>query len=686
MASIRLKDLRTGIYDTYPIAYFDWDAWQDYINDNPSYSGEEKTGSIITANTGLDAATIGTETSFFYDYVPEAWRFLSDFVSIGDSKNLLYVPPRDTWRSLFTPALDATPTTYTTPPASYNYYGEYWLADTANAIDGTNQVTQAPASFDITKQYYYSTKTQRVFETVNHMNFGISMFCGTSAYTTLKGIIAVGCKQYSRGYSDAGNAQNNIEWCPAMSGGIILDIDAGNTRSTLAAYDATDYATMENPCSRITTQAVYTTRNGENLCGVAAIEWEQDNFGNWRPSKFSINFIPLYAWGGISGEFNPITPPTPDEIPPTVPEWTNGNWTITNTPSGTASVPAVSPLASIGVNDAGLHVFVLKGSAISRITDAAWQTSEAKLQAMMSGIINCGFMPQAFVDRAIAGKTPLSSLQIGTTKVTGLSNNAWLINSSIFIQILNAASFDLSTRVYGNYLDYEPYTSVMLSVPFCGEISIPASACIGGSISIDFNVNMTTGDVVASINCESGANVTDGLYNYSRLRKTYYMRGNCLSKFPITGASNGLSQYFKAGVQIVGGIANLATGIANGNVNSIIGGATSTASGIFDATQARHQPIVNGAPVGDVSIIDNKKVRLTITRPAPVESNELDGYKPYFMNAFGTLSQLTGSVTGVKVLGKWNRVTATDASFEVSGMTRTEQERAAQLLAEGVLL
>ena len=684
MAVIRLKDLRTGSYDTYPIAYFDYDAFAAHIALNPT-DGSVTEGSIITANTGLPASVIGSEDKYYYTHVKSAYLFLSDTVSLGDEKNLLYAPINDTWRSLFAPNLSGAGSSYTVPPASYNTYGEYWR-DAAADIDGTHQVTKAPASFDITKTYYSSTKAARVFETVNHMNFGLSMFCGTGYLLNLSALISVGAKQYDRGESPSWNNRYNIDWAPTMTGGIILDNDAGDYRSTVASYEVDSYPTMENACKRITTQAVYTTRSGVNLLGVAAILWEQDTFGNWRPSEFSINFIPLWAWGGISGEFNPIEPPDPDEIPPTAPEWTNGSWTINNSPAGTASIPAVSPLASIGVNDAGLHVFVVKGSAISRITDAAWTASEAKLQALMSGIISCGFIPQKFVDKAIEGKTALSSLQIGTTKVTGLSSNAWLINDRIFIQLLNVASFDLSSRTYGNYLDYEPYTSVMLSVPFCGEISIPASACIGGSISIDMNINMTTGDLVATINCESGRNVTDGLYNYSELRKTYFVRGNCLSKFPITGASNGMSQYFGSALQVVGGIASTAAGIASGNVNGIVGGASAVASGIFDATQARHQPIVNGAPVGDVSLIDKKKVRLTITRPAPVESNELDGYKPYFMNAYGTLSQLTGSVTGVKVLDKWNRVTATDASFEVSGMTRTEQERIAQLLSEGVLI
>lgn len=59
-------------------------------------------------------------------------------------------------------------------------------------------------------------------------------------------------------------------------------------------------------------------------------------------------------------------------------------------------------------------------------------------------------------------------------------------------------------RHHNNFLDYEPYTTLMLYVPFCGMVTLPTDFVMGHIISLCGHCDFETGHLIVEIYCRGG--------------------------------------------------------------------------------------------------------------------------------------------------------------------------------------
>lgn len=725
MVTIRLKDRRTNEWSTYPVGYLDWDVYDSLYNPPIDYTPQSGNlhvdGAYVTRIISPDeyaqlsdlekgAFTIGSPSvgnaDQFLDQVlrPDGTKYFLDGHKTEETYTKLYLPEPDEMYTLwFDPLLDDFPATYDGPNTNKNTYGQYWESISAPGwtIDGYHVPQKMSYNAGVIEEgteYFFSNEASRLFESDTGITFGTNI--GVVRNNLLQKYIraTVGSKQIDASVPNTIQASTNFDWLYRN----------GNDHSTLTTTSGSpqlapviDVGPVDEvfgricPTSRVTTQMLITKRSGVTFVGCAVISWTENNLGDMIPSGCSCTFVPAWLLGGLKGEYDPYEPPVKEDVDIVPPSWTNGTWSIKSQPAGQATVPFGSPLTNIGVGDAGIHVYVVDAFAISKIIDQAWDDMDsAESQSFQSGLISCGFLPQQFIKRALLVPEPTEELYIGNAKVDGLQettpstvNHAWLINKSIWVS-LQVATFDLTTRTYGDYFDYEPYTSVMISVPFCGDMAIPASCCIGGTVEVVMNCNLTNGDVVASVITTPNPTIFHGVDVQGTKQKTFYMRGNCMCKFPLTGSSTGESQFFESGVRMVGGITQIGAGIATGNIPSIASGATSLISAAYDHRDTNYQPVFGGGPVGGISMIDNKKVVLTITRPSPSESTAMYAHNPYYAHCVGTLDAIktTNHDEEGNILTDWNLATVKNIFFDEVGMTTAEQQRIISLLNGGVLV
>ncbi|MBP3630728.1 MAG: hypothetical protein J6J23_04480 [Clostridia bacterium] len=95
------------------------------------------------------------------------------------------------------------------------------------------------------------------------------------------------------------------------------------------------------------------------------------------------------------------------------------------------------------------------------------------------------------------------------------------ITSASFILDLGSCTF---RKYFNNFLDYEPYTTAKLYIPFCGEVNVETALFVGHTISVKMIVDLTTGTCCAVI-------YRDGI-------PCMYQDGNIASEVQITGTNS----------------------------------------------------------------------------------------------------------------------------------------------------
>lgn len=202
---------------------------------------------------------------------------------------------------------------------------------------------------------------------------------------------------------------------------------------------------------------------------------------------------------------------------------------------------------------------------------------------------------------------------------------------------------------HGNYLDYEPYTTVDLFLPYIGSVKLATKDVIGETLHIVYHCDSFSGACVCFIEINSHI--------------AYSFNGNIITQYPITG---------KNFSNIIGSLVGLATGLmtanpvsalvapttsnnaeynvqkasydsakraeANGQIGvSLASSAINTAGNIYDSGVARSGNMCSS--VGELGV---RQPYAVITRRVPIVDANYDTYVgvPYFKTA--TLSSLSG--------------------------------------------
>lgn len=207
---------------------------------------------------------------------------------------------------------------------------------------------------------------------------------------------------------------------------------------------------------------------------------------------------------------------------------------------------------------------------------------------------------------------------------------------------------------FGNVFDYDPFTQILLYLPFIGIVQLNTGDVMRGSIGVKYRVDVITGACLAevSVTRDGGGGV---LYTYS---------GDCAVQYPISSGS------------YMGIVASLAS-VAGGVVGTISSGgalaplAMGAVSGVMNThTRVNH----SGGFSGNAGAMGIKKPYLIITRPQTCLADDFPDFNGYPANKTTTLSSCTGFIKCDEC--HINNIPATD----------TELSEIESLLKTGILL
>ena len=257
---------------------------------------------------------------------------------------------------------------------------------------------------------------------------------------------------------------------------------------------------------------------------------------------------------------------------------------------------------------------------------------------------NCGSLTNIFVGKYDTNVQGMPLLNQGSYSTTG-------IIASKYIE-----------PTHNNFLDYEPYTSLSLYLPFCGSCNLDANLFVGKTVNVNYFFDIFSGDVIANV------------YANGTLYKT--LSGNFTISQPITSQNVGLQKdtVIKGAVGVATNMLGTAGFAMSGNISGALSGAVgATISSISTYTHLNGiSPVATKGGGGRSIFYTCKNIIL---------------YKSTAIENHGTYEKYKGKVCNYdSKLSECHGYTVVDNPHIEIKCTNTEKDEIKKLLEDGVIL
>ena len=254
-------------------------------------------------------------------------------------------------------------------------------------------------------------------------------------------------------------------------------------------------------------------------------------------------------------------------------------------------------------------------------------------------------------------------VKIGRWVCTVSGSNGLGVNANGAVLTKQFRQIDFGTltiaEMFESYLDYDA-SSFSLYLPFIGEVDIPVSEVMDGTINVKYTIDYFTGQCVANVLCTKRIALSNVNVAYQYSQHSY--QGNCAVQIPVSHVSYG---------NLVGSLINAASAGLKGNaVGAAMSLATDVAGGGFKPTVQTKGTI--SANAGFCAIL---YPYITVTRPITAEPEnfqEVMGY-PSYMDATLATCQGLCVCDDINLSG-------------LTGATDSEISRIKQMCKEGIYI
>ena len=237
------------------------------------------------------------------------------------------------------------------------------------------------------------------------------------------------------------------------------------------------------------------------------------------------------------------------------------DWTSDNVADESITFPTVT-----AGNNGAFNIYHLKTNPGTQLTTihnfmfsnpSVWQLIVNTVQSVKDSIIDLYALPYTVTDN---NDTPvpvmLCTQDSGATGYIPAPFEEFDFGSVNLFKTVNGENKPL---FYGSYLDYAPYTSVEIYLPFIGMRELDVNRIMGHSVSVKYRFNNLTGDCMAYIFADDDNGNDDLLDTFA---------GNCILHYPM--ATSDRSQLLTGSLIAIGGIATMGAGISGG-LSGILG-------------------------------------------------------------------------------------------------------------------
>lgn len=306
------------------------------------------------------------------------------------------------------------------------------------------------------------------------------------------------------------------------------------------------------------------------------------------------------------------------------------------------------------------RTFAMNSTQIKKLADYLWNADETVFDEIVKGLSLMGGNPiDGLIDLRlypfdVSDKTSTGvsqSIVVGRTdtKVIGIQ-----INDYNAVLDLGSCTF---YPYFGNFLDYEPFTTASLYIPYVGIVPISTADFMGQTISCKMVVDITTGSCTAIV--------------FANNIPMIYKNGNIGVEIPMTG-TNSAEYASRIAGGLTAGTTDIALGAASKNVGQVVSGVGQIADSALSVNNTMYNTAGSSSPA--CGLWQPQNCYFIIQRPVTIIPDSYGHNVGYACNYQANLSSLSGFTCCYNT--------------DVNTLYATEEEKAeiVRLLGQGVYL
>lgn len=235
---------------------------------------------------------------------------------------------------------------------------------------------------------------------------------------------------------------------------------------------------------------------------------------------------------------------------------------------------------------------------------------------------------------------------------------------------LSGGSYTIE-HYWGSYLDYAPFTTIQIHVPYCGTHTLDTDMVMDSTLTLDYEIDLLSGTMVAQLSISKPndlKNQPDSIDG--KVIETY--TGNVFTQIPIAN-----TDYRQMITSVLGIASSAVTSVASNNPLPL-------ANGVANAvTNSKSTVTKNGSISNNYGYMSHQNAFLIISRPCLTMSGDEQTKFHDWMGYPCNMVKKVGDFSGVLTIQKgtfWNG----DNSNPFTSITDTEKDEIAQLLENGI--
>lgn len=221
---------------------------------------------------------------------------------------------------------------------------------------------------------------------------------------------------------------------------------------------------------------------------------------------------------------------------------------------------------------------------------------------------------------------------------------------------------------YNSYLDYEPYTSISIYLPYIGVRSLDSSRITGHTINVGYTFDFNTRQVTAHLGLDG-----EGFGDLGNALDSF--TGSFGVAFPLSGsqANQVALNVLQSTTQLISSAGAIAGGVATGNVAAVYGGAVNAGSTLLGGQAIKPESLGTLTPTA--GLYAPQIPYLIINRPITALPSSWAADMGYSAGYSGKVSSFTGYLEALHV--ELNRA---------ANMTEQEAQEIITALQGGILI